>query len=155
HAGPEVSVAFSRDGQLILNASLDGTAKVWYAQLGGVRETLSGNASVIISAAFLSKDRVITGAVGGGIREWDVSPRSAIHSFQVEDENGDEEDSYVGASGPARFLPGGSRVLSMSDKGVSLWDTVSGRLLASTAAVSDSFAISPNGQLVFVGGGET
>jgi WD40 repeat protein len=61
HSGAVRSAAFSPDGQRVVTASLDHTARVWNAATGEVIAKLEGHSYPVFSAAF-SPDgqRVVT-----------------------------------------------------------------------------------------------
>lgn len=69
------SVAFSRDGQRLVSASEDGTARRWLVQpLAAEGEPLRGHEGAVYSAAF-SPDgkRIVTGGADGTVRLWDAA----------------------------------------------------------------------------------
>jgi tetratricopeptide (TPR) repeat protein len=67
------SAAFSSDGQQIVTAGADGTARVWDAQTGQELRRLLGHAGIVRSAAF-SPDgqQVVTGSDDRTARVWDA-----------------------------------------------------------------------------------
>jgi WD40 repeat protein len=74
HQGAVSSAAFSPDGQRMVTASADGTARVWDASTDKRIAQLSGHQGAISSAAF-SPDgqQVVTASADGTARVWDAS----------------------------------------------------------------------------------
>jgi len=74
HSGPVNDATFSPDGQRVVTASGDGTARVWNMADGRSIAKLEGDTGSI-NDAFFSPDgqRVVT-ASGGGTREYGTPP---------------------------------------------------------------------------------
>ena len=65
------SAVFSRDGERVVTASADGTARIWEAAGGGDPIVLSGHESMVRSAAFSPDgERVVTALEDGTARIW-------------------------------------------------------------------------------------
>ena len=131
---------FSPDGQRILTASLDNTARLWDAS-GQPLATLSGHTALIWSAVF-SPDgqRILTASLDNTARLWDASaqPLATLtgHTAQV----------YS-----AVFSPDGQRILTASaDNMARLWDTTGQPLatLKGDMARVWSAVFSPDGQRI-------
>ena len=80
HSDWIISVAFSPDGQRIVTASEDQTAKVWDAASGTNLLTLRGHTSEIMSVAF-SPDgqRIVTGSSDKTAKVWDAASGKELH----------------------------------------------------------------------------
>jgi WD40 repeat protein/DNA-binding SARP family transcriptional activator len=144
HTDQVVSVGFSPDGQRVVTASKDGTARVWDAFTGAERMTLRGHAGPVTAVAF-SPDgtRIVTGGDDATLRVWDTA-------------DGRERLTLAGHQRTIRRLavsPDGTRVASTSDNGtVRLWDPESGTELLTfdsggPGAANSAFdiAFSPDG----------
>ncbi|BAY42854.1 WD-repeat protein [Scytonema sp. HK-05] len=72
HQNTVTSAVFSRDGQRIVTASWDGTAKVWDTN-GKLLAELKGHQDLVTSAAF-SRDgqRIVTASNDGTAKVWRV-----------------------------------------------------------------------------------
>jgi WD40 repeat protein len=113
--GAEIhALAFSRDGQRLLSASLDGSARVWALGRPGppVPILLRGHEDWVLGAAFdVAERRVVTASSDGTARVWDLAePEQPIvlrgHAGDVR---------YAG------FTPEGRVVTASFDGTVRLW----------------------------------
>ena len=120
HRGNVLDVAFSPDGNHILSASEDGTARIWSAATGTLERTLRGHSEAVDSAAY-SEDgsRVVTAGADGTVRVWNLDDgRSVIM-------RGHEGPVYS-----AEFDRGGDRVVTAGQDGtVRVWDASGGETL--------------------------
>ncbi len=132
HTAAVTSAVFREDGQRILTASEDGTARLWSAD-GQPFATLSGHTAAITSAVFREDgQRILTASKDGTARLWDADgqPLATLtgHTQQI---------------GSAVFSPDGQRILTASNDGTArLWDgdgqplaTLSGHTAWVTSAV--------------------
>lgn len=73
HSSEVYALAFSTDGRTLASGSWDNTVKLWNAQTGRLRHTLTGHSSGVKSVAF-SPDgkRVISGSDDGTVKLWDT-----------------------------------------------------------------------------------
>jgi WD40 repeat protein len=74
HTDWVTSAAFSPDGQRVVTASDDGTARVWDAATGQGLHTLAGHTDWVSSAAFSPDGRlVVTASADNTARTWFAS----------------------------------------------------------------------------------
>jgi hypothetical protein len=113
HNGLVRAAAFSPDGQRVLTASADNTARVWDAQSGNSLAVLQGHQSAVGSAVF-SPDgqRVLTASADNTARVWDAQSGNSLAVLQ----------GHQSAVNSAVFSPDGQRVLTASwDHTVRVW----------------------------------
>ena len=145
--GMGVRVAdFSLDGQRILTASRDGTARIWDAETGKDLVALEGHEDAIWSAELRSDGlQVLTASDDGSARIWDAV-------------TGAELALLARGGGPvrtARFDADGNRVVTGSeDGGARLWDAGADKeplvLLGHNGPISAA-EFSPDGKLLVTG----
>ncbi|HMG34357.1 MAG TPA: hypothetical protein VKM94_10500 [Blastocatellia bacterium] len=101
-------VDFSADGQRLVTASDDGTARVWRADGSGKPVVLKGHAGAVGSAAF-SPDgqRVVTASFDGTARVWRAIGGEMLAVLK----------GHTKAVVSASFSPDGQRVVTASDDG--------------------------------------
>jgi WD40 repeat protein len=114
HEGSVLASTFSPDGQRVLTACADGTARLWDARTGGALSVLAGHLGSVLSATF-SPDglRVVTAS---------YDKISMLRDART----GDILRFFIGHDDQVRmavFSPDGHRVLTASrDKTARLWD---------------------------------
>ncbi|MGI9509164.1 MAG: TIR domain-containing protein [Geminicoccaceae bacterium] len=137
------SVGFSPDGQRLVTAGGDGTARVWDAATGADHVTLAGHEGAVRSAVFSSNaERIVTASDDGEAWVWITA-------------SGEVELALTGHDGPvhyATFSPDAAIILTASgDQDVRLWDASSGHrkavLIGHDQAVTYA-TFSPDGRLV-------
>ncbi len=112
--GPSGLAAFSPDGDRIVTASSDNTAKVWDAQTGQEILTLAGHAGSVSSAAF-SPDgtRIVTASADNTAKVWDATDGQEILTLAG------HSDSVRSAA----FSPDGTLIVTASsDNTAKVWD---------------------------------
>jgi WD40 repeat protein len=152
-SGPAVSLTghedriwaavFSPDGQRVVTASADKTARVWDAATGKALATLAGHEDTVNQASF-SPDgrRVVTASQDKTARVWDGDTGRVLATLTG------HEAPVIAAS----FSPDGRRVVTASqDKTARMWDGDTGRVLATLTGheapvIAASF--SPDGRRV-------
>ena len=78
------SAAFSPDGQHVVTASHDSTARVWKATTGTLVATLQGHTGSVYSAAFSPDGQhVVTASHDSNARLWDVHWLTQLHSPEL------------------------------------------------------------------------
>src|SRR6185437_10515508 len=123
------SVAFSPDGQEILTASDDHTARLWSREDGHLLATLRGHTGGVTYAKF-SRDgkRIVTSSLDHTARVWSAADGHLLailrgHAYSV--------------WSPA-FSPDGQRIITTSaDHTAKVWNSVDGSLLATLQGHTD------------------
>ncbi|AUX42426.1 uncharacterized protein SOCE26_038580 [Sorangium cellulosum] len=115
HRGHErevVRVGFSPDGQRIVSASEDGTARIWRTDGGGEPVVLAGHGGPVHTAAF-SPDgaRIVTASEDGTARVWRADGKGEPILLE---QPGREVDS-------AEFSPDGAHVLVGTGEAAVVW----------------------------------
>ncbi len=108
------TAAFSPDGERVVTASQDGTARVWNAAGAGDPVVLSGHTEALVSASF-SPDgqRIVTASQDGTARVWNVDGTGGAIVL----------DGHEGPLRTAAFDAGGGRVVTASEDGTArVWD---------------------------------
>ncbi len=143
HSGQVFSAAFSPDGQRIVTASDDKTARLWNAATGEIIAKLEGHSARVNSAAF-SPDgqRAATASDDHTARIWNPTSGHLIaklvgHSAQV---------------WSAEFSPDGQRIVTASNDGTGrVWNATTGDLIAKLEGHSGAIftaVFSPGGQRI-------
>jgi tetratricopeptide (TPR) repeat protein len=106
--------AFSPDGQQVVTASADKTAKLWAVSSGQLLQTFQGHKNSVYQAAFSPNgQQVVTASFDNTAKLWAVSSGQLLHTFQ-----GHESWVYQAA-----FSPDGQKLVTDSTDGtVKLWD---------------------------------
>ncbi len=115
------SAEFSPDGEVVLTASSDGTARTWNAKTGRQAHVFTGHTSYVRHAAFGADGQtMITASHDGTVRLWDANTGGEIRRFKNPGAvwkvllSGDGKRFFAKWSGPDR-------------SGVSLWNAESGQ----------------------------
>jgi TPR repeat protein len=113
HSGPVATAAFSPDGERIVTASDDKTARVWDLATGREIVLLSGHDQPVTSAAFSSDGkRVVTSSYDKTARIWDARTGQQVMAVVLSD-----------LVETASFSPDGGRIVTASDdKTAGIWD---------------------------------
>jgi WD40 repeat protein len=143
HDGWVNSAQFSADGQRVVTACSDETARVWDAATGKALSAPMKHDESVSSAQF-SPDgqRVVTASLDKTARVWEAATGKALGEPM-------KHDDYVSS---AQFSPDGQRVVTASeDKTARVWDAATGKALSAPMkhdgmVVSAQF--SPDGQRV-------
>jgi hypothetical protein len=143
HSGSLRSAAFSPDGQRIVTASDDNTARIWDAATGNEIAPLEGHSGSLRSAEF-SPDgqRIVTASYDNTARIWDAATGKQIAPLEG------HTDIVLSAA----FSPDGQRIVTaFSDNTARIWDAATGKQIAPleghTGSV-ESAAFSPDGQRI-------
>lgn len=119
YPGSVVTAIFSPDGQRVVTASEDGTARLWNAFDGGpIGEPMRHDAEVLWAEFSRDGQRVVTASVDGTARIWAADTgRLAAPPLRHED-----------IVHHATFSPDGQKVITASrDKTVRVWSSQSGK----------------------------
>jgi WD40 repeat protein len=137
------AVAFSPDGEHVVTASYEGTARIWSSTSTEEPVLLTGHTDLIQTAAF-SPDgtRVVTASFDATARVWDAATGAEVATLR----------GHVGAVRSAAFSPDGSLVVTAGDDATArVWDAETGAQLhlleGHDRPVYDA-AFSPDGRLV-------
>ena len=141
HRSGLTASAFSADGQHILTASRDTTAKLWDAHSGALLRSFDGHTDRVNSCAFSADGQhILTASRDKTAKLWDSRSGALLHSF----------DGHTDSVLSCAFSADGQHILTASgDKTAKLWDAHSGALLRSFDGHTDwvrSCAFSANGQ---------
>ena len=145
-SGRVFTASFSPDGQRVVTAGEDRTARVWDAATGQVIAKLEGHTGAVTSAVF-SPDgqRVVTAGEDRTARVWNAATGQVIAKLE----------GHTGAVTSAVFSPDGQRVLTASVDGTArVWNAATGQVIAKleghTGPVTGA-SFSPDGQRVVTG----
>jgi WD40 repeat protein len=122
HTGGVWSASYNADGNRIVTASYDKTARIWDSATGKSLTILRGHQDWVMSAVF-SPDgkRVVTASRDRTARIWDAMTGQQLTLLSG------HQDVVVSAA----FSPDGTRVVTASyDKTARIWDTATGKQLA-------------------------
>ncbi len=140
HTASVRSAVFSDDGEKILTASQDTTARLWETRTGRVLTTLSGHTAPLRDAAFCGQGtRIVTtpeatSETEDGIRLWDAATGALLATV---------------AGHETQCSPSG-RWVAVLGKDVTLLDAATGATAATYAYTANTFAFSPSDQFVTV-----
>ncbi len=114
HTRDVTSVAFSRDGTLLVSGSDDDTVKLWDVVTRTNTATFAGHTDNVTSVA-LSPDgaTIVSGSEDGTVKLWDVATGTAIATLE----------GHTNGVLSVAYSPDGTTVASGSeDKTIKLWD---------------------------------
>lgn len=142
HEGPVNVAMFSPDGQRILSASDDHTARVWNADDGRLLFTLTHDDAVQYAEFSGDGQRVVTASDDHTARVWSGTDGHLLATLQ----------GHTDRIWTAQFSPDGQRIVTASDdRTARVWNSGDGRLLTTLQGHTSSVAsarFSPDGQRI-------
>ena len=113
--------SFSNDGDRIVTASSDNTARVWDSRSGQLLHELRGHQDTVGEAGFSNDgDRIVTASSDNTARVWDSRSGQLLHELR----------GHQASVDGIEFSSNGDRILTRSsDSTVRIWDSESGQLL--------------------------
>ena len=142
HSGAVNTAQFSPDGQRIVTASDDKTARVWEARTGKLVAILSGHTGRVTNAQFspVGAQRVLTVSEDKTARIWDAQTGKLTTTLQEK----------FGGITSARFSPDGQHVATVSPFGAKIWEAQTGKPLLdlSGSGLTSGVCFSSNGQRI-------
>ena len=115
------SAVFANDGERIVTASADKTAKLWDGRTGALIATLNGHKDVLSSAVFSAdSERIVTASFDKTARLWDAKTGAFLTAL----------DGHGSSVTVAEFSPDGGQIVTASyDRTARLWDGKTGSLI--------------------------
>ncbi|HZN60499.1 MAG TPA: serine/threonine-protein kinase, partial [Planctomycetota bacterium] len=143
------TAAFSPDGEKVVTASRDGTARIWSASRGDALQILRGHTGGVLSAYFdAAGRRVVTASGDATARIWDAESGQQLVVLS----------GHVHPIKGAYFSPDGERVLTVSQNTARIWSSDTGaveHVLDQHAREVICAAFSPDGGQVVTGSADT
>ncbi|HEY0366645.1 MAG TPA: WD40 repeat domain-containing protein, partial [Pyrinomonadaceae bacterium] len=143
HAGDINSVAFSPNGNLVVTASADGTARVWEAATGKTVGELRGHSNSVNSASFSPDGKfIVTASDDATVRLWDATRFALVRNIG---------GTYPRAVSSAEYSPDGRFIVAASAEAAWLCDAVRGELvrkLEGHTGEVNSASFSPDSSLI-------
>jgi WD40 repeat protein/DNA-binding SARP family transcriptional activator len=145
HSAPVNTAVWSSDGNRILTASQDGTAKVWDARTGAELVTFTGHTNGVITALWSpSEEHIATTGKEGAVKVWDASTGTALLTLNQQT-----------PTTRAIWSPTGKNLLTVRDDTTAwVWDAATGVLCLILSGHTDRVNIvawSPSGEQILTG----
>jgi WD40 repeat protein/TPR repeat protein len=141
HDEPVRRAEYSPDGQQILTAAMDGTARIWDARTGIQLRILADHGGRSVNTAVYSPDgtRIVTASSDQTARIWEASTGRELAVLR-------DVDRVTCAV----YSPDGSQIATLSPKSLRLWDARTGAQLRAFSLPGVSFG-TPNGDAGYRG----
>ncbi|MGO4885812.1 MAG: protein kinase domain-containing protein [Bryobacteraceae bacterium] len=125
HRGGVWAVDFSSDGERIVSGGEDRMVRIWDAAAGHAMYGIAGHAGAVLAVAF-SPDRriIVSGSADKTARIWDAATGRPLHTLT---------GHQCGVQGVA-ISPDAATIATASCTTLRLWDTESGKLMATLPA---------------------
>lgn len=142
HEWAVLSAEFSDDGQFVITASEDNTARIWSIETGEQIASLAGHTARVTSAAFAPGDsptRAVTASQDGTVKLWDTQTQKEILTL----------DGHTREVTSVTFSPDGKYVLTASQDGRAIlwltapWQTANDENLTMAAGRGPQAALVP------------
>jgi WD40 repeat protein/serine/threonine protein kinase len=155
------SVCVSENGSYVLSGGTDGTLALWELATGRCLRTFQGHTDVVTSASLSSNGRqALSGSADRTLRLWDLATGRCLRTFAGHQDQVHSvslsPDGRSALSGSAQFLLRKESEKLLSTGQLKLWETATGRCLASlgpTSAVA-AVCLSTDGRYALSGGGQ-
>jgi WD40 repeat protein len=149
HRDAITSLDLSPDGERVITASSDRTARIFDSARGRPLQVLRGHGRRVGDASFAPDGRrVVTASADGTARIWDAASGEALATLRHD----------RGAVNAAEFSRDGGRIVTAGDDGTArVWDAQSGRqvaLLSGHRGEVMGASFDPSGRKVLTAGGD-
>jgi WD40 repeat protein len=154
HGSTIYELAFSRDGKLLASASRDGTARLWDVETGRLRTRFEAGKEIAQRVQFDPTGTILAVGYHTQAKLWDVSSSQLIANLtRHADVNRLVLFGTYWDAIQIVMSPDGKLLLTIGDKSVKVWNTVTGNPVATLNGVhapvafsSDSKAIAATGR---------
>jgi WD40 repeat protein len=151
HRGEVATASFSPDGERVLTASQDGTARLWDAATGQPQGKPLACGKPVVAASFSPDGSRLVTVSGDGVRLWDATVAGA---GQPLGQPLHLEKAILAAS----FGPDGARLVTAAGDVAQLWDAVTGQPLGPPLQCEKKIrqaAFSPDGRRLATASGNS
>jgi WD40 repeat protein len=132
------SLAFSRDGKILVSAGQDSPVHVWNVQTRKLVRAINAG-KLGVNVATISPDGETVYTYDSVIKAWSIKTGKQIRTFKDNGKNGKQ----ITISADGKVL-----ISHSDDRTIKLWNTQTGKLIRTIQANANYFAISPNGQTI-------
>ncbi len=142
HPGIVYSIAFSPDGKTIASGSSDRTIKFWERQTGALRKSLAGHTGAITSVAFSADAKtLVSGSNDDTLKIWNASDGRLLRTIPAFTPGVDGITSVA-------FSPDGRTIIAGSETRIRIWETETGRHVATLETHESHTGSGPHGTQV-------